>query len=113
MSPPPPSGRLLLQELAADLAAADFGAFLASLQGLLPRRVHELLPGVHGGEPEAVLVGEVVAGALGTVALDEWRRAEVLKARAGRHQGLTAALGASCCVLQMRDLNHFSLGFIQ
>lgn len=95
------------------MAAAHSGALLASLQGLLPGRVHKLLPGVHGGEPEAVLVGEVVAGALGAVALDERRRAEVLQAGAGRHQGLTAALGAGCRVLQTRDLHRFSLGFIQ
>ena len=93
----------LLQELAAHLAAADFGAFLASLQGLLSRRVNKLLVGFHGGEPEAVLVGEVVAGALGPVALDEWRRAEVLQAGAGRHQGLAATLSASCRVLKRRD----------
>lgn len=91
---------LLLQDLAADLAAADSGAFLARLHGLLRRRVDELLAGVHSGEPEAVLVGEVVAGALGPVALDEWRGAEILQAGAGRHQGLTAAFSAGCCVLQ-------------
>lgn len=93
----------LLQDLAADLAAADFGAFLASLQGLLSRRVNKLLAGFHGGEPEAVLVGEVVAGALGPVALDEWRRAEILQAGTGRHQGLTATLSAGCRVLKRRD----------
>lgn len=91
---------LLLQDLAADLAAADSGAFLARLHGLLRRRVDELLAGVHSGEPEAVLVGKVVAGALGPVALDEWRGAEILQAGAGRHQGLTAAFSAGCRVLQ-------------
>lgn len=104
--PLPPSIHLLLlllQELAADLAAADFGAFLASLQGLLRRRIDKLLVGVHGGEPEAVLIGEVVAGALGPVALNEWRCAEILQTGTGRHEGLTAALSAGCCVLQRRD----------
>lgn len=91
---------LLLQDLAADLAAADFGAFLARLQGLLRRRVDELLAGVHSGEPEAVLVGKVVAGALGPVALDEGRGAEILQAGAGRHQGLTATFSAGGRVLQ-------------
>lgn len=93
---------LLLQELAADLAAADFGALLASLQGLLPWRIVKLLVRIHSGEPEAVLIGEVVAGALGAVALDEWRRAEILQAGARGHQRLTATLSASCCVLHRR-----------
>lgn len=91
---------LLLQDLAADLAAADFGALLASLQGLLVRRIDELLVEIHGGEPEAVLVGKVVAGALGSVALDERRRTEILQAGARRHQGLTATLCAGGRVLQ-------------
>lgn len=91
---------LLLQDLAADLATADFGAFLARLQGLLRRRVDELLARVHRGEPEAVLVGEVVASALGPVALDEWRGTEILQAGARRHQGLTATFSAGCRVLQ-------------
>lgn len=91
---------LLLQNLAADLATADFGAFLARLQGLLRRRVDELLTGVHSGEPEAVLVGKVVAGALGPVALDEGCGAEILQAGAGRHQGLTATFSAGRRVLQ-------------
>lgn len=91
---------LLLQDLAADLATADSGAFLARLQGLLCRRVDELLTGVHSGEPEAVLVGEVVAGALGPVALDEGRGAEILQAGAGGHQGLTATFSTGCRMLQ-------------
>lgn len=88
-----------LQDLAADLAAADPEAFLSALQGLLLCRRAELQPGVDCGEPEAVLVGEVVAGAPGAVALDEGGRSEVFQARAGRHQGLTATLSAGCCVL--------------
>lgn len=95
-----PFTSFLLQNLAADLATADFGAFLARLQGLLRRRVDELLTGVHSGEPEAVLIGKVVAGALGPVALDEGRGAEVLQAGAGRHQGLTSTFSAGCRVLQ-------------
>jgi len=43
-------------------------------------------------QPEAELVGEVVAGAPSAIALDERRRAEVLEARAGTRQRLTAAL---------------------
>ena len=85
------------------MAAADFGSLLASLQGLLRRRIEKLLAEIHGGEPEAVLVSKVVAGALGPVALDERRRAEILQAGAGGHQGLTAALGAGCRVLQRTD----------
>lgn len=93
---------LLLQKLAAHLAAADFRALLATLQGFLIRRVQELLAGLHSGEPEAVLVSKVVAGALGTVALDERCGAEILQAGARRHQGLTAALGASRRVLKQK-----------
>lgn len=37
---------------------------------------------VHRREPEAVLVGKVVAGAFGPVTLDERRCAEVLQAGA-------------------------------
>ncbi|MEQ2202549.1 hypothetical protein XENOCAPTIV_006110 [Xenoophorus captivus] len=81
------------------LAAADPGAFLAPLHGLLLRRHSELQPGIDRCEPEAVLVGKVVAGALGSVALDEWGCSEVFQAGSGRHQGLTAALSAGCCVL--------------
>lgn len=102
---------LLLQDLAADLATADFGAFLARLQGLLRRRVDELLTGVHSGEPEAVLVGKVVAGALGPVALDEGRGPEILQAGAWRHQGLTATFSAGCRMLQRSvvELAEYSL----
>jgi len=49
---------------------------------------------VNGGEPEAELVGKIVARAPGAVALDEGRGAEVLQARAGRAERLAAALGA-------------------
>lgn len=104
---------LLLQDLAADLAAADFRAFLASLQGLLHWWVDKLLVGVHGGEPKAVFIGEVVAGPLGAVALNEGRWAEVLQAGTGRHQGLTATLSAGCCVLQRKDGQDFIVWFPQ
>lgn len=92
-----------LHELAADLAAADLGALQASFQGLLLRRRAKLQLGVHGGQPEAVLVGEEVAGAPGPVALNEWRGAEILQAGARRHQRLTAALGAGRCVLRCKQ----------
>lgn len=105
MFPPLPSTihlLRLLQDLGAHLAAAHSGALLASLQGLLGWRVDKLTPGIHGGQPEAVFIGEVVAGAPGAVALDERSRPEVLQAGAGRNQGLTAALIAGCCVLWQR-----------
>jgi len=54
--------------------------------------VRELVSFFDGGEPERVLVGEVVTRAAGAVALDERRRAEVLQARPGRRQRLTSAL---------------------
>lgn len=84
------------------MAAADPGVLLAALQRFLRRGLDELPVGVHSGEPEAVLVGEVVAGALPAVALDEGRRAEILQAGAGRHQGLAAALSARRRVLEKR-----------
>lgn len=86
------------------MTAADSGALLASLQGLLSWRIHKLLVGIYSGEPEAVLVGEVMAGALGSVALDEWCCAEILQAGARRDQGLTTTLSAGCRVLQRTDL---------
>lgn len=46
-----------------------------------------------GGQPEAELIGEVVARAARAVALDERRGPEVLEARTGTGQGLTASLG--------------------
>lgn len=88
----------LLQDLAAHLAAADSEALLASLQRLLVWREGKLIIGIHGCQPEAVFIGKVVAGAPSAVALDERSRPEVLQTGAGRHQGLTAALSASCCV---------------
>lgn len=81
------------------MAAADSGALLASLQRLLGWREGKLIFWIHGCQPEAVFIGKVVAGAPGAVALDERSRPEVLQAGTGRHQGLTAALCTSCCVL--------------
>ena len=52
-----------------------------------------------GGEPEAVFVGEVVAGALGPVTLDEGRGTEVLQTGTRRRQRLTPTLVTCCCVL--------------
>lgn len=70
------------QVLHADLATADAGKQLARFQGL---RGWFLLEGlVYGGHPEALLVGKVMTGALGTVTLDERRGAEVLQAGARR-----------------------------
>ena len=60
------------------LAAADPGVELPGFQrlryGLLPK----LLPLFHRRQPEAVLVGKVVAGAPGTTALDERSGSEIL-----------------------------------
>ncbi len=60
----------------------------------------------YGGQPEAELVCKIVAGAPGPVALDERGGAEVLEARAGTRQGLTAALGARRRVLQTTTQHH-------
>ena len=65
-------------------------------------RREELLLRVDRRQPEAELVGEVVARAARAVALDERRRAEVLETRAGTRQRLTAALGARRRVLHAR-----------
>lgn len=81
----------------ADLAAADAGAQIAGLERFLFGRA-ELVLQLDGGQPEAELVGEVVAGAARAVALDEGSRAEVLQARAGAGQRLTAALRSRRCV---------------
>ena len=62
----------------AHLAPGDPAAKVARLQGLADRAV-EHVPGLDGGEPEGELVGEVVARASRSVALDEGRSAEVLQ----------------------------------
>jgi len=85
--------RLLSQGLDADLAPGDTLAHVARLEGLLLRR-DKLFVALNGGEPEAVLVGKVVAGAAGAVALDEGSGTEVLQAGARGGQGLAAAAGA-------------------
>lgn len=51
------------------------------------------------GQPEAVLVSEVVAGPTASVTLDERRRTEVLQTATRRHQRLTAAFVPSRRVL--------------
>ena len=91
----PADGRQLLH---ADLAAADARPQAAGLERVR-LRADELLAGVDRRQPEAELVGEVVAGAPRAVALDERRRAEVLEARAGARQRLTAAVRARSRVL--------------
>ena len=72
---------LTSQVLHAHLAAADVCANEAGLERVGRGRALEALLG-DGGEPEAVLVGIVVAGASGAVALDEWCGPEVLQAAA-------------------------------
>lgn len=89
----------LLQVLHADLAASDSCTELPSFECFRGGSLHELPPRLHGGQPEAELVGEVVAGAAGTIALDERRGAEILETGAGRDQGLTAPFRTSCRVL--------------
>ena len=85
----------------AHLAPGDPAAKVARLQGLADRAV-EHVPGLDGGEPEGELVGEVVARAPGTVALDERGGSEVLEARTGRGKGLATTFGSSRCVLERR-----------
>lgn len=85
--------------LDADLAATDACPQVARLEGLGAGR-HELLVDLYRGQPEAVLVGEVVARAPGAIALDEGRGPEVLQAGAGAGQRLTAASWTRRRVLQ-------------
>lgn len=55
---------------------------------------------VHPGQPEAVDVGEVVAGPSRPLAFDERLSPEVAQTAARRRQRLAAALVAGACVLQ-------------
>lgn len=84
-----PAGARSSQVLHAHLATADVRADEAGLERVGRGRALEGLLG-DGGQPEAVLVGVVVARAAGPVALDERRGAEVLQAAARRHQRLAA-----------------------
>jgi len=81
-----------LQILGTHLASADACAHLFALQSVLRRAADELVVVLHGGQPEAVLVGEEVAGAPRAVALDERRGPEVFQTGARRHQRLATAL---------------------
>lgn len=89
-----------LQAFHTHLAAADPGVQLPGLERFGCRLLPKLLPLFHCGQPETVLVGEVVAGAPGPAALDEGRGAEILQAGAGGDQRLAAALGARRSVLK-------------
>jgi len=98
------TGRQLLH---ADLTSADTRAQVAGLERV---RLRALELGarlrVDRRQPEAELVGEVVARAACAVALDERRRAEVFQARAGTLERLTAAIGAGTGVLQVCTHTH-------
>lgn len=67
---------------------------------------NEILPEhfihVHSGQPEAVRVAVIIAGA-STVALDERRGAELLQTGAGRGESLTWALSTCTGVLLHRE----------
>lgn len=91
------------QVLHADLASADTREQLSCLQGLRGRSLLEGL--IDGGEPEALFVGKVVAGALGAITLDERRGSEVLQAGAGGRQGLASSLVTCRCVHEERVAN--------
>ena len=66
------------------MAPAHPGPEVSGLQGLGDGS-GKLLALVHGSQPEGELVGKVMAGAAGTIALDEWSSSEVLEtgSRAG------------------------------
>lgn len=69
------------QILHAHLAAADVGADEAGLERVSGWCALEALLR-DCGQPEAVLVSEVVAGTTAPVTLDKWRRPEVLQTAA-------------------------------
>jgi len=81
------------------IAAADARPKISRLQRLRARDA-ELVARVDRRQPEAELVGEVVARAARAVALDERRRAEVLEARAGTRQRLAATVCSGARVLK-------------
>lgn len=94
--------------LYADLASRDARSQRACLQRLwlrdleqfhvlkkdYSRRYLELLIIVDGSQPEAELVGKIVARASGAVALDEGSGAEVFQAGTGGGQGLATAFSS-------------------
>lgn len=88
----------------AHLAPADAAASRILFEGRFLRG-GELLVRVDGGQPEAQLVGEVVARAARPVALDERRSPEVLQTRSGAGQRLTAALRTRGSVLYIIKIN--------
>lgn len=92
-----------LQVFHTHLAAANPGMELPSFQCFRHRFLPKLLPLLHGGQPEAVLVGKVVAAASGTTALDERSGPEILKAGAWGNQGLASTLGPSGSVLKQME----------
>ena len=63
-------------------------------------RPGEHLPVLDGGEPEGELVGEVVAGSPGAVALNEGSGPEVLQTGAWAGQRLPPSLCSGCRVLR-------------
>lgn len=73
------------QILHAHLAAADVGADEAGLERVSGWCALEVLLR-NCGQPEAVLVSEVVAGPTAPVTLDKWRCTEVFQTAAWRHQ---------------------------
>lgn len=87
-----------LQIFHTHLAAAHPGVELPSFQRLRNRLFPKLPSLLHRGQPEAVLVGKVVAGTTGAAALDERSGPKVLKAGAGGDQGLTTTLSPGSSV---------------
>lgn len=79
------------------MTATDSAALVASLQ-CVHRRGVELPARLNRGQPEAVLVGKVVAGALCPITLNEGRGAEVFQTGPWRDQGLAAALSPGSSV---------------
>lgn len=96
------SAFLFLQVLHAHLAAADASPELPRLESLGGRSADKLLLLLHRGQPEAILVGKVVARSPGTVALDEGSGSEILQAGTRGDEGLASALRPGRRVLEPR-----------
>lgn len=85
------SAFLSLQVLHAHLAAADASPQLSRFQSLRGRSADKLLLLLHRGQPEAVLVGKVMARSPSSIALDERSSSEILQAGARRDKGLASS----------------------
>ena len=71
----------------------------------MDRIVDSLYLYLDGGQPEGEFVGEVVAGAVRAVALDEGSGSEVLQTRSGTAQRLSSTASTGGSVLEKRNFS--------